>query len=283
MARVNVPLIGDLAIIQGETYQALSLEFPGDKTDWTPRGQIRTKLLGDAGTLLAAFSFATPAYDDESDATTIYPRLTPTQTAAILKTKWQGTGEYSKTAVYYYDVELESDDGEVVKSVPAIVQVVGEVTGPGVPPASLETFLVSQNNLSDIDDPAIARQNLGLDDALVEDLIISLSDEVNLLYPDTNIYRFQLRTTLTNIILFATANEAPTGSSIVVDINLNGVSVFDSAQLSIPSGARDSSATTYDLLTTTFPIGSWLSFDIDQVGATFRGTGLKVYITGERS
>jgi hypothetical protein len=160
MTRVNVPLVGDLAIIQGETYQALSLEFPGDLTDWTPRGQIRTKLLGDAGTLLAAFTFATPAYDDESDVTTIFPRLSPAQTAAIPKTKWQGTGEYSKTAVYYYDVELESDDGEVVKSVPAIVQVVGEVTGPGVPPSTGETFLVASNNLSEITDPVTARENI---------------------------------------------------------------------------------------------------------------------------
>jgi hypothetical protein len=161
MARVNVPLVGELAIIQGETYQALSLEFPSDKTDWTPRGQIRTKLLGDAGTLLAEFSFATPAYDDESDVTIIYPRLSPAQTAAILKTKWQGTGEYSKTAVYYYDVELESDAGEVVKSVPAIVQVIGEVTGTGVPPSTGETFLVASNNLSEVD-PTQARSNLGI-------------------------------------------------------------------------------------------------------------------------
>jgi hypothetical protein len=165
MGRVNVPLVGDLAIIQGETYQALSLEFPGDLTDWTPRGQIRTKLLGDAGTLLAAFSFATPAYDEDSDVTTIYPRLTPAQTAAILKTKWQGAGEYSKTAVYYYDVELESDAGEVVKTVPAIVQVIGEVTGPGVPP-DVETviYLQAGNNLEELTDPAIARHNLGIPD-----------------------------------------------------------------------------------------------------------------------
>jgi hypothetical protein len=189
MGRVNVPLIGELAIIQGETYQALSLEFPGDLTEWTPRGQIRTKLLGDAGTLLAAFSFATPTYDEESDATTIFPLLTPAETAAIPKTKWQGTGEYSKTAVYYYDVELESDAGEVVKSVPAIVQVVGQVTGPGVPPSTGETFLLAGNNFSDIADPAQAKVNLGITSGEKPDWDAEEESEAGILNkPDLSVY-----------------------------------------------------------------------------------------------
>jgi len=163
MGRVNVPLVGDLAIIQGETYQALSLEFPGDLTDWTPRGQIRTKLLGDGGELLAVFEFGASIYNEETQTTAVLPELSAIVTSGIPKTKWQGTGGYSKTAVYYYDVELESDAGEVVKTVPAIVQVIGEVTGPGVPPdAATIIYLQAGNNLEELTDPAIARQNLGI-------------------------------------------------------------------------------------------------------------------------
>lgn len=158
--RVSIPLVNDLAIIQGETYQALTLTFPGDLTTWTPRGQIRTGLLEDAGTLLSEFAFATPIYDAETDTTAIYPTLTATQTANLPKTKWQGTGEYSRSGVYYYDVELESE-GIVIKSKTAIVQVIGEVTGSGVPaPSTLETFLTAQNNLSDLSDPEEAQSNL---------------------------------------------------------------------------------------------------------------------------
>lgn len=142
MARVEVPLIGDLAILQGETYQALSLTFPGDLSTWTPRGQIRSKLLEESGTLLAEFTFEASTYDADADTTTVNPRLTPAQTTSLPKTKWQGIGEYSKTSVYYYDIELESDTGEVVKSKTAIVQVIGEVTGDGIPPVNTaETFL----------------------------------------------------------------------------------------------------------------------------------------------
>jgi hypothetical protein len=163
--RQKTDLIGALAIIQGETYNQLALTVAGDKTTWTARGQIRTKLLEESGTLLAEFGFGTPTYDAEADETTLLPQLTATQTASLPKTKWQGTGEYSKTAVYYWDIELESDAGEVVKTIPAIVQVIGEVTGgddapPVLPPDS--TFLVSANNLSDIDNAETARLNLGI-------------------------------------------------------------------------------------------------------------------------
>jgi len=158
--RVSIPLTGDLAIIQGETYQALTLTFPGDLTTWTPRGQIRTGLLEDAGTLLAEFAFGTPIYDAEADTTNIYPTLSATQTANLPKTKYQGTGEYSRSAVYYYDVELENE-AVVIKSKTAIVQVIGEVTGSGTPaPSALETFLIASNNLSEITDLEAAQNNL---------------------------------------------------------------------------------------------------------------------------
>jgi hypothetical protein len=159
--RQKTDLIGALAIIQGETYNQLSLTVAGDKTTWTARGQIRTKLLEESGTLLAEFGFGTPTYDAEADETTLLPQLTATQTASLPKTKWQGTGEYSKTAVYYWDIELESDAGEVIKTIPAIVQVIGEVTGNGTPsPSPIEVFLTASNNLSELTDPAAARANL---------------------------------------------------------------------------------------------------------------------------
>ena len=119
MTRISIPLIGDRAIVQGETYQALSLDFPGDLTTWECQGEIKTKLRQDGGELLAVFSFAPASYDPIADVTTIHPRLTPAQTSAIPSTKARS---------YLYDVKLISPAGETIKTVPAIVEVTGEVT-----------------------------------------------------------------------------------------------------------------------------------------------------------
>jgi hypothetical protein len=281
--REKIDLIGPLAIVQGETYRQLTWTVPGDKSAWTPRAQIRLTLLDDANGVLplAEFDFDSAIYDQDADTTEFFPFLSATVTASLPRTKYQGDRDISSRNAYYYDLEIESEDGEVLKLAIGRVQVIGQVTGPDSPP-DLETitYLQAAQNLADLENPAIARQNLGIDTTFP--LIISLSDEVNLLYPDTDLYQFRLLFTLTNITLFATVNSAPVGSSVVVDINLNGVSIFDTEQLSIPSESIDSSTMTYDLLTTTLPSGSLLSFDIDQVGLDSRGTGLKVYIAGDK-
>jgi hypothetical protein len=112
------PLTGNLAIIQGESYSQLELSFPGNLTAWEPRGQIRTALLEDGGELLADFSFAPASYDAGTNTTTIYPRLSFAQTRAL-----------PSKGKKYYDIEVVSAGGEVVKLAPAMVEVVGTVTG----------------------------------------------------------------------------------------------------------------------------------------------------------
>jgi hypothetical protein len=184
MAREKIDLIGNLAIIQGETYQSLTLTFPGDLTGHTPRGQIRTALLQEEGELLAEFYFDTPIYDADTDTTNIYPYLTPGQTAALLKTKYQGTeGQaISKRNVYFYDIELELG-GQIAKTFPGVVQVIGEVTDGTSPPTYPDpiVYLQAGNNLSELENPEEAIANLGLDDVVrtgdIEDF--ETSDELD--------------------------------------------------------------------------------------------------------
>lgn len=161
MTRAAYPTIG---IVQGESWTSPTFIFPGDLSDWEPRGQIRSKLLEKSGTLLAEFTFETLTYDAEADETSVTATLTPAQTSALKITRYQGSGELSKSNVYYYDIELESADGVVVKLAPGAVFVVGEVTGPGVPVGNLELFLTAGNNLSELEDPEEARANLGIGD-----------------------------------------------------------------------------------------------------------------------
>jgi hypothetical protein len=79
--------------------------------------------------------------------------------------------------------------------------------------------------------------------------------------------------TLSFMKVHLAVNTAPTGASIIVDINKNGVSIFNSAdrpQISALLHSGESSTFT----TATIANGEYLTFDVDQVGSTIPGADL---------
>jgi len=78
-----------------------------------------------------------------------------------------------------------------------------------------------------------------------------------------------------------TLSDAPTGSSFVVDIKKNGVSIF-STLLSVDATELTSvtAAVPYVLSTTTFAKGDLITFDITQIGATLPGRYPVIAIIG---
>jgi hypothetical protein len=89
---------------------------------------------------------------------------------------------------------------------------------------------------------------------------------------------------LTVIAVLAEVNEAPTGSTIIVDINEEGVSIL-STKLSIDASETDSAtaATPAVISDNTIADNAACSIDIDQVGSTTPGKGLKVWIIGTKT
>lgn len=76
---------------------------------------------------------------------------------------------------------------------------------------------------------------------------------------------------------FARSKTAPTGAAIIVDINKNGTSIWNTNQanrLQIAAAANSGSQTSFD--TTSLAEGDYLSLDIDQVGSTVAGADLTV-------
>ena len=70
---------------------------------------------------------------------------------------------------------------------------------------------------------------------------------------------------------------APTGTSIIIDINKNGSSIWSSTpgnRLTIAAGANSGSQTSFD--TTTLVEGDILTIDIDQKGSATAGADLNV-------
>lgn len=88
--------------------------------------------------------------------------------------------------------------------------------------------------------------------------------------------RVRLPTAATIVSVSATANTAPTGAGIVVDVNKNGTTVFTTQgnRPSIATGANASADAIPDV--TTLTAGDYLTVDIDQVGSTVAGADLIV-------
>ena len=135
-----------------------------------------------------------------------------------------------------------------------------------------------------------------------ETLCICLSDETTNLLTGTSIVSFCMPFSLVlNSIktysngysgeeqrisgVMMNVNTAPTGSNIIVDIN-DGTTIF-STRLNIDASGYDSrnSGTQPTYTTTSFIIlleGTLITFDIDQVGSSIPGKGLKVFLTGTK-
>lgn len=70
---------------------------------------------------------------------------------------------------------------------------------------------------------------------------------------------------------------APTGAALIVDVNVNGTSVFtDPADR--PTVAAGANRATADAGQAAFAPGAYLTVDVDQVGSTVAGSDLRVSV-----
>jgi hypothetical protein len=77
---------------------------------------------------------------------------------------------------------------------------------------------------------------------------------------------------------------APTGANLIVDMNWDGVTSMTTKFTIEASELSTLTATTQpSLITNVLPVGTKVSFDIDQVGATLKGKFIQVTLTGYKS
>jgi hypothetical protein len=130
LTRKYPDLLGDLAIIQGESYRQLQggkITLHGNWLDADLRGHLRTNFLNEGGEILAIFEFDPSTYDEVTDTTTLKPWIRHQYTQTIPKTQWKEGRLINTTNLYVYDIEAEKND-EVGKLAPGYAQVIGEVT-----------------------------------------------------------------------------------------------------------------------------------------------------------
>ena len=97
------------------------------------------------------------------------------------------------------------------------------------------------------------------------------------------VFRMPYAMTITDVR--ASVTTPPTGSTIIVDIEQGGSSIFTTNLLSIDAGVKTSTtaATPPNITTTALNDDVEIIVNIDQVGSTVAGTGLKVYLIGTRA
>ena len=110
---------------------------------------------------------------------------------------------------------------------------------------------------------------------------IAASDETTDLEVGTDKAAFRVPTTMTLTEVRASVTTAPTGSTIIVDINKNGATVL-STKLSIDAGEKTSETAAVPAVISVSALSDddEITIDIDQIGSTIAGTGLKIWVIG---
>ena len=113
--------------------------------------------------------------------------------------------------------------------------------------------------------------------------VIAASDESTDLATGTNKVYFRMPYAGTLLAVRASVNTAPTGSTLIVDINEAGTSLL-STKLSIDASEKTSTtaASAAVISDSVLVDDAEMTIDIDQVGSTIKGKGLKVYLKMRR-
>lgn len=81
--------------------------------------------------------------------------------------------------------------------------------------------------------------------------------------------------TCTLLEVCAVARDAPTGANLIMDLKLNGVSVFNASKLTIPAGSTSiTTVTSFAVNPTTFGYHSIFTMDVLQIGSTYAGRAI---------
>lgn len=119
---------------------------------------------------------------------------------------------------------------------------------------------------------------------LVQSFVVACSDETSNLTTGTNKVRFRMPYAFTLTAVRASVNTAPTGSVLTVDINESGSTIL-STKLTIDASETTSvSASAQPVISdSNLADDAIMGFDIDTIGSSNSGVGLKVILIGYKT
>jgi len=122
------------------------------------------------------------------------------------------------------------------------------------------------------------------DTKVTESMVIACSDESTALTTGTAKVTFRMPYAFTLTAVRASATTAPTGATLTVDINEAGTTIL-STKITIDATEKTSTtaATAAVISDSALADDAEMTIDIDQIGSTIAGAGLKVYLIGHRT
>ena len=163
----------------------------------------------------------------------------------------------------FFEIELTDSVGNVSTVIQAPTTILGPVIGDGVAGVgSFATYITET----------------------YETIIISVTSESGNASEGTGLVTWRMPYAMTLTGARSSVKTAPTGSSLEVDVELNGFSVFSSI-LAINPGEKTSTtaAVPVEITTSALTDDSEITINVDQVGSSTAGVGLKVYLIGKRA
>jgi hypothetical protein len=118
-----------------------------------------------------------------------------------------------------------------------------------------------------------------------ESMVIACSDETTALTTGLAKVTFRMPYAFTLSAVRASVTTAPTGAALQVDINETGSGTILSTKLTIDAGAKTSTTAGVPAVIsdTALADDAEITIDIDVVGSSVAGAGLKVYLIGTRA
>ncbi len=119
---------------------------------------------------------------------------------------------------------------------------------------------------------------------LPEVIQLAVSDETTALTTGTGKITFRMPFAMNNVTVRLSATTAPTGAPIIVDLKESGTTIFSTKpQIAISAKTSVGGAVPGVVSDNALADDAEITINIDQVGSTIAGTGLKVTIIGTRA
>jgi hypothetical protein len=144
-------------------------------------------------------------------------------------------------------------------------------------------LIATAGTFDGMDVTVLSRKRVSVGSPPTESIIVAASDETTALTTGTGKLTFRMPYAFTLTEVRASVTTAPTGAAISVDINEGGVSVLSTA-LTIDATEKTSTTAAVPAVIsdTALADDAEITIDIDQVGSTIAGAGLKVTLIGTR-